>query len=78
VRGVAHKGLEAYEFNRVENPEWTPPAGPYGITAYAEPLALAGPRDYPIDWRHNDDGDLEVAVTLPQLRPHPAWIPQPP
>lgn len=73
VRGVAHKGLEAYEFNRVENPEWTPPAGPYGITAYAEPLALARPRDYPIDWRHNDDGDLEVAVTLPQLRPHPAW-----
>ncbi|GFG62812.1 hypothetical protein MKUB_28930 [Mycobacterium kubicae] len=34
---------------------------------------LAPPSDYPIEWRHNDDGDLEVTVTLPQLRPHPEW-----
>lgn len=74
ARGVSHKGLHAYEFNKVENPKWTPPAGPYGITtAYAEPIELARPRDYPIEWRHNDDGDLEVVVTLPQLRPHPEW-----
>ncbi|MBV8349415.1 MAG: hypothetical protein JOZ49_18405 [Mycolicibacterium sp.] len=31
------------------------------------------PDGYPIEWRHNDDGDLEVTVTLPQLRPHPEW-----
>lgn len=73
VRGVAHKGLHAYEFMKVEDPEWTPSPGPYGITAYTEPFELARPRDYPIEWRHNDDGDLEVAITLPQLRPYPEW-----
>ena len=27
----------------------------------------------PIDWRHNDDGDLEVTITLPRLRPLAEW-----
>lgn len=34
---------------------------------------LARPSDYPIEWRHDDAGDLEVTVTLPRLRPHPEW-----
>ena len=28
---------------------------------------------YPIHWRHNDDGDLEVTITLPRLRPLAEW-----
>ena len=24
-------------------------------------------------WHHNDDGHLEVTITLAELRPHPPW-----
>ena len=31
------------------------------------------PADYPVTWDHNDDGHLQVTITLAELRPHPPW-----
>jgi hypothetical protein len=59
---------------KVQDPDWWPPSDPrFGHVAAPMPPRLPRPDVYPIEWRHNDDGDLEVTVTLPQLRPHPEW-----
>ena len=71
--GVDLEGLAAFKFEKVRDPSWQPSADPRFGTVYWDPPRLARPSDYPIEWRHNDEGDLEVTVTLPQLRPHPPW-----
>jgi hypothetical protein len=73
ARGIRFKGLSAYQFQKVQDPSWQPQSDPRLGYVPPPPLALARPADYPIEWRHNDDGDLVVTVTLPQLRPHPEW-----
>lgn len=73
ARGVRFKGLSAYEFMKVQDPDWEPPRDSRFGPAYTPPFELARRRDYPIDWRHTDEGDLVVTVTLPQLRPYPEW-----
>jgi hypothetical protein len=30
-------------------------------------------KDYPVTHGHNDNGDLEVTITLPTLRPRKTW-----
>ena len=65
--------MAEFEFEKVQDPSWEPPRDPLYYTAIAPPLQLARPSNYPIEWRHNDDGDLEVTVTLERLRPHPEW-----
>lgn len=74
ARGVDFEGMENFEFQKVENPDWQPrnDMGMSGVPM-PPPLRLARRDDYPIDWEHNDDGDLEVTINLAQLRPHPAW-----
>ena len=73
ARGVRFKGLKAYKFMKVQDPDWEPPSDPRFGRTVAPRFELARPRDYPVEWRHNDDGDLVVTVTLPQLRPYPEW-----
>ncbi len=74
ARGVRFKGVQAFEFMKVQDPDWCPPSDPR-LGHVAPPMLprLRRPDMYPIEWRHNDDGELEVTVTLPQLRPHPEW-----
>lgn len=73
ARGVDFKELEEFELLKVQDPDWQPPTDPLYYSAVAPPLRLAPPSDYPIEWRHNEDGELEVTITLPRLRPHPEW-----
>ena len=74
ARGIDFDHLELFEFEKVENPDWVKPMHPlaYGVIGPVTPK-LAPPADYPLDWGHNDDGDLEVTVNLARLRPHPEW-----
>jgi hypothetical protein len=73
ARGVDFEELEEFELLKVEDPSRVPLRYPLYYTAVAPPLHVARPSDYPIEWRHNDDGDLVVMVTLPRLRPVPEW-----
>lgn len=73
ARGVDFQGIESFEFEKVRDPAWQPPSDPrFGRVTVPIPR-LARRDDYPIEWQHNDDGDLEVTITLAQLRPHPVW-----
>lgn len=73
ARGVDFEGMDSFEFQKVSNPDWEPASDPrFGGAVFQMPRP-ARPADYPIEWRHNDDGDLEVTITLTRLRPHPAW-----
>lgn len=71
ARGVRFLGLDAYEFMKVQDPSWTAPS--YVVSAPTLMPRIRKPDGYPIKWRHNDDGDLVVVVTLAQLRPYPEW-----
>ncbi|GKT31783.1 hypothetical protein ADUPG1_002105, partial [Aduncisulcus paluster] len=52
---------------------WEPrSADPY-YASVAPALRNIRRADHPFDWRHNDDGDLEVTITLPRLRPLSEW-----
>ncbi len=71
ARGVDWEDQDEFELLKVQDPNYVPTRNPL---YYTMPLPrLAPPSDYPVEWRHNDDGDLEVTITLPQLRPHPEW-----
>lgn len=71
--GVDFEGMDSFRFEKVGDPDWQPPSDPrLGGVALTIPQ-LARRDDYPIDWRHNEDGDLEVTITLARLRPHPEW-----
>jgi hypothetical protein len=78
ARGIDFEGLADFEFEKVRDPSWKPPSDPRfpNIVAVRMPR-LARPSDYPIEWRHDDAGDLEVTVTLPRLRPHPSGAAKP-
>ncbi|OBI98395.1 hypothetical protein [Mycobacterium asiaticum] len=73
ARGVRSLDLAEYEFMKVQDPSWEPPSHPLYSPAQMPVPRMRKPDGYPIEWRHNDDGDLVVTVTLPQLRPHPEW-----
>lgn len=73
ARGVDFEGMDDFEFRKVENPDWQPTNDPRFGSVPMPPLRLARRDDYPIEWEHNDDGDLVVTINLARLRPHPAW-----
>lgn len=71
ARGVDWEDRDDFELLKVQDPSYVPSRDPLYYTMPMPKLAPAA--DYPIEWRHNDDGDLEVTITLRQLRPHPEW-----
>lgn len=75
ARGIGFKGLEAYKFNKVQDPDWQEPSGDprFGHVVVKPWQFERRPADYPIDWRHNNDDDLVVTIYLKQLRPYPEW-----
>lgn len=71
--GLEFADIETFDWERLKDPNWEPqPYGPFGTIA-PQNFKVAAPADYPIDWEDNDDGDLEVTITLAELRPHPPW-----
>jgi hypothetical protein len=73
--GLDHEYIESFVFERLEDPSWTEPVDPYGISVsrVAPPLLPSSLKDYPVKWEHNGDGDLIVKITLGELRPHEVW-----
>ncbi|MGH3275463.1 MAG: hypothetical protein ACRDNZ_14220 [Streptosporangiaceae bacterium] len=73
ARGIDFEEISDFELEKVQDPAWEPPSDPrFGTVALpVQPLRRSS--DFPIEWRHNEDGDLEVTVTLERLRPHPEW-----
>lgn len=55
--GVEFAYPEEFEWERLKDPDWEPPAGPYGIMP-TQRFTPALPADYPVRWNNNDDGDL--------------------
>jgi hypothetical protein len=71
--GLEFSDPKEFEWLRLKDPDWEPPAyGPLGTTPMRR-FKPALPADYPVRWDHNDDGHLEVTITLAELRPHPPW-----
>lgn len=70
--GLEFAGAETFEWERLKDPNWEPPYGPFGAVPSLR-FKPALPADYPLVWDNNDDGDLEVTITLAELRPHPTW-----
>ncbi|OSC32296.1 hypothetical protein B8W69_00425 [Mycobacterium vulneris] len=71
--GLEFARLEEFEWERLKDPDWEPPAyGPFKTASMLQ-FKPALPADYPVRWDHNGDGDLEVTITLAELRPHPPW-----
>lgn len=71
--GLEFADPKEFEWERLKDPDWEPPAyGPFGTTPMQR-FSPALPANYPVTWDHNDDGHLEVTITLAELRPHPPW-----
>lgn len=70
ARGLDYDDIDEFEWQRLKDPNWEPPTGPFGMPV-APYLPKFTPKDHPVDWRHNESGDLEVTINLPRLRPHP-------
>lgn len=72
--GLDHEYLDSFEWQRMEDPNWTEPFNPFlGISAPPPPLSPRDLKDYPVRWEHNDFGDLVVKLTLAELRPQEVW-----
>ncbi len=75
AKGLDYENIENFEFHKLDDPEWTEPVDPYSPMSVnlPPPLTVSSLKDYPVKWEHDDNGDLVVKITLPQLRPHEAW-----
>lgn len=76
VRAVEKDDLERFHYLKVQDPDWRPRRGYWEeLTGqYIDASYLGVARDNKeFVWSYNDDGDLEIVITLPSLRPHPAW-----
>ena len=73
--GVDHEDGDTFEWNKFEDPEWEPSyrGSPWMASAIAPPVPFIRAKDYPVEWEHNEDGDLVVTITLPELRPRQVW-----
>lgn len=70
ARGLEYDDIDEFEWERFIDPGWERPAGPFGMSAVSY-MPKFTPKDHPVDWRHDESGDLEVTINLPRLRPHP-------
>lgn len=75
ARGLDYEYIEGFVWEKVQDPSWTEPYDPIigrmpmAATAF-RPLAA---NQNPVEWDHDDNGDLVVKITLPQLRPQEVW-----
>lgn len=73
--GAGQAEGDTFQWNKFEDPEWEPsyPGSSWAVTAAARPVPSFRTRDYPVEWEHNENGDLVVTITLPELRPRQVW-----
>lgn len=69
AKGLKYIEPSKFEWDKLEDPDWERPVGPYGVPNYITP-ELPRPAGYPVEWE-NDGDNLVVTITLPELRPHP-------
>lgn len=67
ARGIDWAASDTFDLEKMQDRHWTPPS--WDMTSHV-PLRL---KDYPVTCDHNDDGDLEVTITLTTLRPRKTW-----
>jgi hypothetical protein len=75
ARGLDHEYSDSFLWEKLEDPGWQKPFDPldYTIPMTTSPLIARSADPYPVEWEHDDNGDLVVKITLAQLRPHEAW-----
>ena len=74
ARGVDYENNESFDWYKLQDPSWEPANDNRWIPAARVVAPVRGAGDpYPIKCEHNDDGDLVVKVTLPDLRPNEVW-----
>ncbi|MGL5441977.1 MAG: hypothetical protein ACRDDJ_05860, partial [[Mycobacterium] stephanolepidis] len=73
--GIDHEAVDTFKWNKFEDPEWKPSCGgsPWMTSVIAPPASFIRVKDYPVEWGHNEDNDLVVTITLPELRPRQVW-----
>lgn len=69
ARGVDWTAPDSFELDKMQDRHWKPPNWHITGLDYGT-LRL---KDYPVTYDHNDDGDLEVTITLTTLRPRKKW-----
>jgi hypothetical protein len=69
AQGVDWLAADAFELDKLQDRHWTPD----NWGAVAPPYIPRRLKDYPVTYDHNDDGDLEVTITLTTLRPRKTW-----
>jgi hypothetical protein len=52
ARGIRFKGLKAFEFNKVQDPDWQPSTDPRFGRVAVQPMPFLHPADYPIEWNN--------------------------
>lgn len=75
AQGTRYESIEDFQWEKLEDPSWTPKYDGglmMSVTAPPLPSGTFG-RSYPVTFGHNDGGDLEVKITLPELRPRETW-----
>lgn len=76
AKGLDFQDIESFEPRKLDDPQWTEPIDPYSPTSVLRavaPLTASSLKDYPVWWENDENGDLIVKITLPQLRPHEVW-----
>ncbi|MEN4446606.1 hypothetical protein ACJH6J_11055 [Mycobacterium sp. SMC-18] len=69
ARGVDWRAADAFELDKMQDRHWMAPT--WG--GVAPPYIPRRLKNYPVTYDHNDDGDLEVTITLDTLRPRKTW-----
>lgn len=69
TRGVDWVSPDTFSLEKLQDSEWTPAWG-MDPNLYL-PVQF---KNYPVAYAHNDEGDLEVTITLDTLRPRKVWV----
>ncbi len=59
ARGLECDDIDEFKWERLNDPSWKPPAGPFGMSAVSY-MPKFTPKDHPVAWRHDESGDLDV------------------
>lgn len=76
ARGLRHKDIEDFVWQKVQNPSWkqpVDPARPWAQVMEVGPLIPRSGSENPVTWDHDENGDLVVRIALAQLPPREDW-----
>jgi hypothetical protein len=75
ARGLDHEYIESFVWEKLEDPSWQEPIDPlaYMMPMTSPRLIPRSAAPNPVEWEHDDNGDLVVKISLPELRPYEDW-----